>query len=143
MNYIESILYINPTLELFSDFDVWDDGTWIKISWYNTEITQPTQAELETAWAELQPIQQEEERQANIRKQISETLIDFNGGKFKIRKKDFAPIIAQFMDIKENDVDPVNVLDYYYTPIAFTYQDFLDFKALVSATQTTILIDNA
>ena len=79
------------------------------------------------------------EKQANIRKQISETIIDFNGGQFKIRKKDFAPIIAQFMDLKENSIEPINVLDYYYTPISFTYQDFLDFKALVSATQSAII----
>tara|TARA_R110000744_G_scaffold24356_2_gene61147 strand:+ start:6977 stop:7120 length:144 start_codon:yes stop_codon:yes gene_type:complete len=47
------------------------------------------------------------------------------------------------MDVKEYDVAPVNVLDYYYTPVPFTYQDFLDFKALVSATQTAILIENS
>ena len=137
-----AIKHIYPSLTDV-DFLVQDDGNWPYIKWYNTEIPQPTQAELENVWAELQVIYQEQTRQTNIRNDIANTLIDFKWGKFKIRKKDFAPIIAQFMDIKEYDTTPVNVFDYYYTPIPFTYQDFLDFKSLVSATQTAILIDNA
>ena len=143
MDIILTLRHLYPTLKDEVDYDVVNLWQWDILNWLNTEIPQPTQAELETAWAELQTIQQEEARQANIRNDIANTLVDFNWGKFKIRKKDFAPIIAQFMDIKEYDVDPVNVLDYYYTPIPFTYQDFLDFKTLVSTTQTAILIENS
>ena len=80
-----------------------------------------------------------QENISNIKKEISDTIIDFKWGKFKIRKKDFAPIIAQFMDVKENSIVPINVLDMDYTPIPFIYKDFLDFKALVSNKQVDII----
>ncbi len=139
-----AIQNIYPTLIRWTDYEVMDDNQWEwdYIKWLNPEIPQPTQEELETAWVTVEAEINEQERQANIRQDISDTIIDFKGWKFKIRKKDFAPIIAQFMDVKENSIEPINVLDYYYTPIAFTYQDFLDFKALISDTQTQILINN-
>ena len=70
MNIMQSILYIYPTLEFIKDFIVEDKGNWDEISWYTTEFTQPTQAELETAWAELQAIEQE-----NLKKQSIKDLI--------------------------------------------------------------------
>ena len=78
-----------------------------------------------------------------IKKDISEAVIEYKCGKFKIRKKDFAPIIAQFMDIKENSIEPVSVLDMNYTPITFTYDDFITFKWLVTAKQQEILKNNS
>ena len=53
MNYSLAILYLYPT---FTDIDlkIIDEGNWPEIKWYNTEITQPTQAELETAWDSLE-----------------------------------------------------------------------------------------
>jgi len=147
MNIGQTINKLYPTLEFWSDFEVFDEWNWQELKWYNTEITEPTTEELETAWVTVEAEILEEQRQANIRQDIADTIIEFTTiwgvtGKFKIRKKDFAPVLAQFMDVKENSVEPINVLDYYYTPIPFVYQDFLDFKALISDTQTQILINN-
>lgn len=54
------IKYIHPTLTN-DDFLVLDDNQWKwpYIKWYNTEIIQPTQEELETAWVEVEKIQQD------------------------------------------------------------------------------------
>lgn len=138
MILLKTINYLHPKLVELEDFIIhkWDE--WFYLTWLNTEITKPSAEELDNAWVQVQ----EQERQAKIRQEIADTIIEFKGWKFKIRKKDFAPIIAQFMDVKENSIEPINVLDYYYTPIPFTYQDFLDFKTLVSDTQTQILINN-
>ena len=50
-----AIRYINPTFTN-DDFIVLNDNQWEPdyIQWYNKEITQPTQAELETAWDSLE-----------------------------------------------------------------------------------------
>ncbi len=47
-----AIKYIHPTLEFWIDFEVRDDSQWEwpYIIWYNQEITEPTQEELESAW---------------------------------------------------------------------------------------------
>jgi len=60
MNIWESILHLYPNLEFWPDFEVIDNWTWPVLTWYNTTIPQPTQTELETAWAEVQAIQQAE-----------------------------------------------------------------------------------
>jgi len=54
MEILKCIKYIHPTLKLWSDYDYTDlnDWEWARLVWHNIEITQPTQAELETAWAE-------------------------------------------------------------------------------------------
>jgi len=60
MNYALSILHIHPNLINSKDFEV-IDNKWIQeIKWYNKTITQPTQTELETAWAEVEAIKQAE-----------------------------------------------------------------------------------
>jgi len=142
MNIQQTINKLYPTLD-DNDFIVEDNWSWPELKWLNEEITEPTTEELDTAWVTVEAELIEEQRQANIRQDIADTIIEFKGWKFKIRKKDFAPIIAQFMDVKENSIEPINVLDYYYTPIDFSYQDFLDFKALVSDTQTAIIVNNS
>lgn len=53
MEIIPTIKYIYPTLEFWVDYMA-DD--WIITSWFNTEITQPTQTELETACVSLQSL---------------------------------------------------------------------------------------
>jgi hypothetical protein len=45
--------------------------------WNNKNIPQPTQEELETAWIEVEKELKEQERQANIRKDIAEAFIEF------------------------------------------------------------------
>jgi len=147
MEIILTLRYLYPTLKDEIDYDVVNLWQWDILTWLNTEITQPTQAELDTAWVTVEAELLEVDRQANIRKDIWETILDFTtiwgvNWKFKIRKKDFAPVLAQFMDVKENSLEPINVLDYNYDPIPFVYQDFIDFKALVSDTQSTILLNN-
>ena len=52
-----TIKYLHPTLEFWVDYVVlndWKEWDSDYIKWYNTDITQPTQAELESAWIELQ-----------------------------------------------------------------------------------------
>ena len=59
MNKVLAIknLYPNLTDKDFMGFDRWN---WIEIDWYNTEIPQPTQEELELAWIEVEKLQQAE-----------------------------------------------------------------------------------
>jgi len=52
----QAILHINWFLIQTVDFDIID---W-QLTWYNPTIPQPTQAELETAWVEVEAIQQAE-----------------------------------------------------------------------------------
>jgi len=54
MDLLNTIKYIYPNFLDLEDYMVVDNWNWPEIQWYNTEITQPTQAELETAWAEVQ-----------------------------------------------------------------------------------------
>jgi peptidoglycan hydrolase-like amidase len=55
MNLTQSILKIYPTLKFWIDFIVEDmsDGKWPQLKWYNENISQPTQEELESAWQEV------------------------------------------------------------------------------------------
>ena len=144
MDLHKTILYIYPELIPVQDFEVvnnWEENQYI--IWNNEEI-EPTTQQIGDAWIEVQ----EQERQAKIRQDISDTLIEFTTlwgvtWKFKIRKKDFAPILAQFMDVKENSVEPVYVFDYNYTPIPFVYQDFINYKSLVQDKQAEIITNNS
>ena len=49
-----AVKYIHPTLEFYKDYIVKDDGQWEYLEWNTTEYTQPTQAELQTAWDSLE-----------------------------------------------------------------------------------------
>lgn len=55
-----------------NDFMVLDDNQWEwpYIKWYNTEIPQPTQSELETAWLEFVKLQEQEQ----LKKQKAEEI---------------------------------------------------------------------
>ena len=70
MNITQSILYIFPTLEFWIDFIVEDNWDWATLTWLNKNISQPTQAELEAAWAEVVAL--EEAKQ--LKKQKSENI---------------------------------------------------------------------
>jgi len=77
-----------------------------------------------------------EEREKNmnlrkIKKEISETNIDFKWGKFKIRKKDLWEISAYFEYGNEMKGLPINVLDSEYNTVSMTYNDFVEFGKLV------------
>jgi len=76
MELTRTIEYIYPNLEFHIDYIVRDDNQWEwpYILWYNKEITQPTQAELETAWLEVEKIQKLEE----INNSFNEKIKDFN-----------------------------------------------------------------
>jgi len=71
MDIVKAIEQLHPTLKFWTDFIVSNDslGEWDVIEWITTEYTQPTQAELDTAWAELETIQQAE--QAKIEKKLA------------------------------------------------------------------------
>ena len=45
-----AVLHIHPTLQDEIDYTVQDFWNWPQLTWLNTQITEPTQAELETAW---------------------------------------------------------------------------------------------
>jgi len=68
-----AIKYIYPNIIRETDFNVLDDNQWDwpYIKWYNTSFKQPTQAELETAWVEVQALQQ-----AELDKQAKKEAID-------------------------------------------------------------------
>ncbi len=57
-----TIKYIYPSITE-EEFQVLDDNQWewAYIVWNTTKITQPTQAELDSAWAELQIVQAKQE----------------------------------------------------------------------------------
>lgn len=67
-----AIKHIYPTLT-DKDFNVMDNNQWEwpYIKWYNKEILQPTQAELETAWVEVEKIQKTKEIINSFNKKIS------------------------------------------------------------------------
>jgi len=71
MDIVKSIEHLHPTLVFWDDFIVSNDSQWWPdlIEWITTEYTQPTQAELDTAWAELEIIQQAE--QTKIEKKMA------------------------------------------------------------------------
>ena len=60
MDYIKIIKHIYPALVFWKDFLIQWDLENPDITRYNTTIPQPTQAELETAWVEVEAIQQAE-----------------------------------------------------------------------------------
>jgi len=143
------IKYLFPLFIRWEDYEVFNDSQWEwdYIKWYNTEITEPTTEELETAWVTVEAELIEEQRQANITQEIADTIIEFTTiwgvtWKFRITDESFWPMLWQFLQIKEDSIEPINVKDCTYKIIPFTYQDFLDFKALVSDTQTAIIINN-
>jgi len=147
MNITQSILKLYPTLD-DNDFIVEDNWSWPELKWLNEEIVEPTQEELETAWSTVDAKLIEEQRQSNIEQDIIDTIIEFTTiwgetWKFKITDASFWPILWQFLQVKEDSIVPINVIDCTYKIISFTYQDFLDFKALVSDTQTAIIVNNS
>jgi len=54
MNKAQSILYIYDDLINWKDFEVFQNWEEQLIKWHNKEIKQPSQAELETAWIEVE-----------------------------------------------------------------------------------------
>jgi hypothetical protein len=76
MNISQAIEYIYPTFNFWIDYKVVDisDWNWSILTWLNTEIEQPTQAELETAWAEC-TIQKDIETKILRMKEIREQII--------------------------------------------------------------------
>ena len=50
MKTYKSISYKYPELNIWIDYSIIDNWDWPHIEWYNKEIAQPTQAELESAW---------------------------------------------------------------------------------------------
>jgi len=120
MNISQSILQIYPALEFWIDFIVIDnsDWKWPQLEWYNTEITQPTQAELETAFMELEIIQNKETKikefkqiEAEAReKRLSyitlEMLDDWDDYKSKKQTK----LDAEWLDIKARHAAKKNEL---------------------------------
>lgn len=74
MDITKSIEYLHPTLVFWKDYIVSDDNQWEwpYIVWHNKSIKQPTQAELETAWVEVQALQQAEQTKKDKRKAILE-----------------------------------------------------------------------
>jgi len=60
MDITLTVAYIYPELFFWKDFIVEDNWNWPELKWNHPTIPQPTQAELETAWAEVQAIQQAE-----------------------------------------------------------------------------------
>ena len=59
MNIALSVLYIHPSLIPEKDFTVIDNWSWPELTWLNKTIPQPTQAELESAWLEVEKLQQD------------------------------------------------------------------------------------
>lgn len=73
MNISESILYIYPNLNFWEDFVVEDKWEGQELTWINTEITEPTQAELQTAWVEAEKkiqVKEKVHRMEEINKQL-------------------------------------------------------------------------
>lgn len=56
MDITQSILYIHPTFKFWVEFKVINDWqwNWDIITWITTDHTQPTQAELDAAWVEVE-----------------------------------------------------------------------------------------
>jgi len=55
MNISQSIQLLHPTLEFGLDYIVEDHGKGQVLTWFNKDISKPTQEELEQAWVDLQP----------------------------------------------------------------------------------------
>jgi hypothetical protein len=79
MNILRSINYIYPDLEFGKDFEVIDysDWKWPYIKWHNDIIPQPTQAELETAWEQVQIELQKEEENKHTKEKIEKVLYPY------------------------------------------------------------------
>ena len=71
MNITLAIKKIYPELIFNTDFNVTDKWNWPILTWNNIEIPQPTQAELETAWIEV-----EKEQNLALLKQEKATAIN-------------------------------------------------------------------
>ena len=56
MNLNLAIEYIYPDIQRWPDYEVsnQNDGNWDTIEWHTAKYTQPTQTELEAAWAEVE-----------------------------------------------------------------------------------------
>jgi len=74
----------------------------------------------------------------NLKKEISETIIEFKWWKFKIRKKDIWEIWAYFEYADKTSLDPVHIFDSEYNIIPMTYNDFIQFWQLVWAKKMEI-----
>jgi len=59
MNIVQSILTIHPTLT-DNDFIVEDHWKWPILTWLSKTIKQPTQAELDKAWVQVQALEKAE-----------------------------------------------------------------------------------
>ena len=59
MDIVLTIEYLCPALEWGTDYKVTNDGqwNWDVIEWYNTQVTEPTQPELDAWWIAYQAVQ--------------------------------------------------------------------------------------
>ena len=53
MNITLSVLRLYPQLMFWVDFIVEDTWNWAEFKWYNKDIKQPTEQELQLAWNEI------------------------------------------------------------------------------------------
>ena len=72
------IKYLHPTLEFYKDYIVIDDWQWPILTWITTEFTEPTQAELDSAWVIVQEITEIKVRVARM-EEINKALIQLWG----------------------------------------------------------------
>ena len=76
MNISQSIQKIHPTLQFDKDFIVFNnsDDKGQQLKWLNKTIKQPTKAELETAWVEIEKEEKKQEIDQETSKKILEKL---------------------------------------------------------------------
>lgn len=67
MNLALAVIYLFPTADPFRDFRVEDDGNGQAIVSWNLEAPQPTEQELEAAWAQVQAKQAAADAEWNAR----------------------------------------------------------------------------
>jgi hypothetical protein len=72
-----------------------------------------------------------EQNLCKIKQEISETIIEFKGWRFKMRKKDIWEIGAYFEYADKTNWLPVSVFDSNYKIIPMTHSDFIEFWKLV------------
>ena len=88
-------------------------------------------AELLEAEKKLEEKQKRQKRLRNIKNEIANTVIDYNGWKWKMRKKDIGYITWYEVYADKENVTPITIQDSEYRLIPILYEDFVNLWKLI------------
>lgn len=124
-NYWEGTIKVDYDFLDFIKINQWYDVLidWTNISYNEWDLYRKKQ--------EVEKIEIQENKLKQIKEEISTTVIDYNGWKFKIRKKDIWILAWQFLLCDKTQIDPITVQDSEYNSINLTVTQFWELAKII------------